>query len=53
MTQDQAKFALEGQHTAFQETVKQPNTLERNIVLAEHRAEITRLQKFIAKSTKV
>lgn len=50
MNVSQAKAALAGHQTSFQEVVKQPNTLERNLVLAEHRTEISKLQKLIAKS---
>ena len=52
MKLDQAKSALESHQTSFNDIAKQPNTLERNVVLAEHRAEIGRLQKLIAKSPK-
>lgn len=51
MNLDEAKSALEAHQNSFQEVVKRPNTLERNLVLAEHRTEITKLQKLIAKST--
>lgn len=47
----QAKSALEGHQTAFNDVTKQPNTLKRNLVLAEHRTEIQRLEKLIAKSS--
>lgn len=50
MNLDQAKEALATQQTAWDEVVKQPNTLERNIVLATHREEIGRLQKLILKT---
>ncbi|GAA3747852.1 hypothetical protein [Terriglobus aquaticus] len=50
---EQAKSSLESHQTSFNDIVKQPNTLERNVVLAEHRSEIGRLQKLIAKSTKL
>lgn len=49
MNLTQAQSALEDQRNAFQETVQQPNTLARNIVLAEYRAEMARLNKLIAK----
>ena len=50
MKVSQAKEALAGHQNSFQELVKQPNTLERNVVLAGHRTEISKLQKLIAKS---
>lgn len=50
MNLSQAQSALEDQKNAFRTIASQPNTLERNIVLAEHRAEISRLEKLIAKS---
>ena len=53
MNLQQAQSSLESHQTSFSTIVKQPNTLERNIVLAEHRAEIGRLQKLIAKSLEV
>ena len=53
MNLSQAQSALQMQQDAFKETVQQPNTLERNVVLAEHRTEISRLQKLIAKSSKL
>ena len=49
MNLTQAQSALEDQRNAFQETVQQPNTLARNVVLAEHRVEMARLTKLIAK----
>ena len=49
----QAKSALESHQTSFNDIVKQPNTLERNITLAEHRTEIGKLQKLIANSVKL
>lgn len=51
MKLDQAKSALQEHQNCFQEVVKQPNTIARNIVLAEHRNEIGRLEKLIAKSS--
>jgi hypothetical protein len=50
MNLDQAKAALATEQSAWDEVVKQPNTLERNIVLATHREEMGRLQKLIAKT---
>lgn len=52
MNLDQAKTALATEQSAWDQVVKQPNTLERNIVLAVHREEMGRLQKLIAKTTK-
>lgn len=49
MNLTQAQSALEYQQNAFHEVVQQPNTLARNIVLAEHRAEMARLHKLIVK----
>ena len=53
MKLDQAESALKKSQDAFKQVAKQPNTLERNLVLAEHRVEIGRLQKVIAKSSKL
>ena len=50
MTLEQAKAALATEQDAWNQVVKQPNTLERNIVLAAHRGEIGRLQKLISKT---
>jgi len=50
MNLDQAKTALATEQTAWDEVVKRPNTLERNVVLATHRDEIGRLQKLILKT---
>ena len=52
MTLAQTQSALELSQQQFATTAKLPNNLERNLVLAEHRNEIARLQKLIAKSAK-
>ena len=49
MNLPQAQSALEVERNAFQETVHQPNTVARNVVLAGHRNEMARLEKLIAK----
>lgn len=51
MNLSKAKLVLEGHQSAFKDVTTQPNTLKRNLVLAEHRTEIERLQKLIAKSS--
>ena len=51
MNLSKARLVLEGHQSAFKDMTMQPNTLKRNLVLAEHRAEIERLQKLIAKSS--
>ena len=48
----QAKSSLETHQASFADIVKRPNTLERNLALAEHRNEIGRKQKLIAKTAK-
>ena len=50
MTSNELKLALNGRQKAFDVLAKEPNTLERNIVLAEHRTEIGRLEKLTAKA---
>ena len=50
---EKAKASLESHQASFNDIIKRPNTLERNLVLAEHRTEIGRLQKLIAKSPKL
>ena len=50
MTSNQIKLALNDRQKAFKVLARQPNTLERNIVLAEHRTEISRLEKLAAKA---
>ena len=49
MTQTDAELELKAQQMSFVTVAKLPNTLERNLVLAEHRAEIARLTRLIAK----
>ena len=51
MTPNQLKLAINDRQKAFNVLAKQPNTLERNVVLAEHRTEIGRLQKLTAKAS--
>ena len=46
----QAQSALEVQQKAFDAVVQQPNTLARNVLLAEHHTETKRLLKLIAKA---
>lgn len=50
MDRSEIEQKLKAQQISFDETVKQPNTLERNLVLAEHRAELDRLHKLLAKA---
>lgn len=52
VTPDQVQSALALQKKEFSETVLQPNTLQRNVVLAGYRTEITRLEKLLAKPAK-
>ena len=48
MDRSEVELKLKAQQNSFDETVKQPNTLERNLVLAEHRTELDRLHKILA-----
>ena len=50
---EELRSSLKTQQEAFAAVVLRPNTLERNLVLADHRTEIGRLNKLIEKSTKV
>ena len=52
MNLSQAQTALQNSQQQFATTAKLPNNLERNLVLAEHRTEIARLEKLIGKCTK-
>jgi hypothetical protein len=47
---EEMKSNLAQEQNAFATHVKEPNTLERNLVLAKHRTEIARLEKLIAKN---
>lgn len=49
MTQTKVEVELKSQQMSFDRVAQLPNTLERNLVLAEHRAEIARLTKLIAR----
>lgn len=52
MNLTQAQTALQSSQEQFATVARQPNNLERNLVLAEHRTEIARLEKLIAKASK-